>query len=366
MPLLRRQAGGVRVVLHNTDGVNPYGVEVAALLARDPLLDVVLVDAANGEHQPPERVRWRRVLPGNYVDTTPLRQAGAVLRGLAVTVSAGVRGHVIVIAWYRWSVEALAFAALAARGVPVVYIDHNPVPRIRESWLTRTARRSLLRRARVVVVHAERLRALVDPVARGRIAVCPHPPYVQTAPHSVEPSDELAGDRRWLAFIGRMRRDKGVHLLPEVLARVPAERRRELGLVLCGMGTVPDEVRERLLELDVTLRELVTKEPIPQETLHAVLAARPLVLAPYVAATQSGSVILALSMGCNVLAFDKGGIPDVVAAEGLVPINDLDAFAAALSTAQGGPAVLALDEWADQAAGEWSRIVRSAAGTSEP
>jgi len=350
----------MKVVVHSTDGVNPYAVEVAALLTRDAARHVVLVDAANSDHEPPAPVRWRRVLPANFVDAGRMSQGGHLLRGLGVTLWAALRGHVVVVAWYRWSLEAFALAALGACGRPVVVVDHNPVPRFRESRVARTARRALLRRARVVVVHAERLRALVDPVASSKVVVCPHPPYTHSAPRTAEPAPELDGDLHWLAFIGRMRRDKGVHLLPDVLARVPEERRRRLGLVLCGMGEVPRDVRQRLQELDVTVRELVTRDPIPEATLHAVLAARPLVLAPYVAATQSGSVILALSMGCRVLAFDKGGIPDVVAPEGLVPNNDLDAFAEALSTGRGGSSVLPAAEWVDRAAEAWSDAVRLA------
>lgn len=354
----------MKVVVHNTDGVNPYAVEVAALLTRDAARKVVLVDAANSAHEPPARVRWRRILPANFVDGGRLSQGRLLLRGLGATLWAGLRGHVVVVAWYRWSLEGFALAALGACGRPVVIVDHNPVPRIRESRVARAARRALLHRARVVVVHAERLRAQVDPVASGKVVVCPHPPYTQSVSIGTAPAPEMDEDLRWLAFIGRMRRDKGVHLLPDVLARVPEESRRRLGLVLCGMGQVPPDVRRRLEGLDVTLRELVTREPIPEATLHAVLAARPLVLAPYVAATQSGSVILALSLGCKVLAFDKGGIPDVVAAEGLVPNNDLDAFAEALSSGRGGSSVLPPAEWADRAAEAWSDVVRLASTSS--
>lgn len=340
--------------------MNPYAVEVASLLARDPSVAVTLVDSANSEHRPPPRVVWHRRLPTNFAPTSPRRQLFLVAWGLCSTLAAALRRHVVVVAWWRFPVEALTLAAVAALGRPVVVVDHNPVPRVQETRATRWARRSLLRHSTVIVVHSDRLRDLVEPALRHKVVVCQHPPYQHTAPPGPSSDSELTQDRNWLAFIGRLRRDKGIHLVLDILRRVPAEQRRRLGLVLCGMGEVPGDLRAGLEALDVALVEHVSRSPTPTETLYRVLRGKPLVLAPYVAATQSGSVILALSLGCRVVAFDQGGLRDVVGPDGLVPTDDLDAFAGVIANDGGGLSRQSVADWADSAAASWSAAVRQA------
>jgi glycosyltransferase involved in cell wall biosynthesis len=353
----------MRVLVYNTDGVNPYATEVAALLAGTGA-EVTLVDAANGANRPPDGVRWRRILPDNFGSSSPLRQARALVHGLAALVWASVvRGHVIVVAFSRFPVESLVLAALALLGRPVVTVLHNPVARKDESPLQRRSRRAVLRHAAAVVVHAERLAAQVHPAAGDRLRVCPHPPYRHTAPAPAG-AEPAAGGRRWVAFVGALRWDKGVDLLPEILEAVPEPQRAELGLVVCGMGELPPGTWERIEALGYATRDLTAAAPVPQEVLLEVLGAQPLVLAPYVAATQSGSVILALSMGCRVIAFDRGGIPDVLSAEGLVPDGDTRAMGRAIAEHRGGTAILPVPAWADRTADAWQRVVREVVGAA--
>lgn len=348
------------VTIHNADGVNPYAGELASLLHRRGLR-VTLVDAHNSEHQPVEGVRWRRELPENFGGGSGRQQLAWLVRGLLTTLWAGLaRREVVLVAFTRFPVEDLLLAALAAVGRPVVVVVHNPVPRKAESRVARGARRALLSKATRGVVHAERLRTAVDPLVADRVSVCPHPPYVQTATRRTS-RQALSSGRRWVAFMGALRWDKGIDLVPEVLARVPEQDRLGLGLVVCGMGRLDDEVWARLRSLGLEVRDVTSPEPVPEHVLLGVLAERPTVLAPYVAATQSGSVILALTLGCGVLAFDEGGIPDVVTRDGLVPTADLDAMAAAVADGRAGHAVSDIDRWAEQAAEAWAGVVAGAA-----
>ena len=349
----------MNVTIYNTDGVNPYATEIATLLCRRGA-EVEQLDAANGEHRPPSGVRWRRLLPANFGAANALEQLLRLVRGLIAATGAAVRGRVLLVTFYRFSVEALLFAVLAALGRPVVVVLHNPNPRSSESVALPLARQLLLRAAATVVVHSERLRGSVDGAVRDRVAVCPHPPYTFTAdPSSVEAPSASAG-RRWLAFVGALRWDKGIHLLPDILERVPEAERRRIGIVVCGRGSVPDGMWARLRELGYEVEDITSAEPIPQEQLLQVFARRPTLLAPYVAATQSGTAILALSMDCRVLAFDAGGIPDVVASDGLVPNGDLDAMAAAIAADRAGTGVVDLTRWLEQSTQAWWDVVAGA------
>lgn len=351
----------MKVVLYNTDGVNPYAAEIAALLAARGA-EVELLDPVNGEHRPPQRVRWRRLLPANFGSESPGRQALHLTRGLAATVwGSVVRDRVVVVAFTRFAVESLVFGCLAALGRPVVVVLHNPIARRKESTAMRWARRFLLARSVAVVIHAERLREQVEHAAAERVVVCPHPPYHHTAVPELQPPRLLSEDRRWVAFVGALRDDKGIDLLPRILERVPEDQRRQLGVLVCGRGSLPDGTWQHLRELGYATYDLTSPQPIPQQQLLEALGDRPLVIAPYVAATQSGTVILALTMGCRVLAFDEGGIPDVVAPEGLVPSGDLDAMAQAIAEDRGGGGILEVDAWVEQAASRWWSVINDAA-----
>jgi glycosyltransferase involved in cell wall biosynthesis len=237
-----------------------------------------------------------------------------------------------------------------------VLVVHNPAPREAESAFARTARRTLLRRASVVVAHSDRLRSRLPADVQHKAAVCPHPPYDQTVP-ARPPHTVLDPARQWYAFVGALRWDKGIDLVPRVLEQVPEPQRHRLGLVVCGRGRFPDEDARRLHELGVAVTDLTSPEPVPQETLLDVLRNQPVLLAPYVAATQSGSVILALSMGCRVLAFDEGAIADVVTADGLVPTGDVTAMATAVAEGRSGTSVVPLDRWAESCSDAWSAVV---------
>lgn len=368
----------MKVAIHNTDGVNPYATEIATMLARRRAR-VTLIDARNGEHRPPDSVRWRRVLPANFGGESPLRQVVLLTAGILTTAwRSVVHREVVIVAATRFPIEDLALAGLARMGRPVLMVLHNPEPRVDESAFRGSARRALLRRATSVIVHAERLRTDVDPIVGDRLRVCPHPPYVHSTATATTPATPPTGqragaepadgggvdaDRRWLAYIGNLRWDKGSDLLAPALALVPEPERRRLGLVVCGRGALPDGDWERIAALGVATRDLSSAHPIPQDQLLAVLASRPLVLAPYVAATQSGSVILALSMGCRVLAFDQGGIPDVVSPDGLVATGDLDAFARAIADDRAGHALQPLDEWEAHAGAAWHDAVAAGGST---
>lgn len=351
----------MKVLVYNTDGVNPYSTEIAALLA-DRGEDVELLDTVNGQHRPPEGVRWRRLLPANFGSDSPVRQVTHLARGLGAAVWAALaRDRVIVVSFARFAIESAVFGALAALGRPVVVVLHNPVARRAESAAMGRARRFLLGRADSVVIHAERLRDQVERVAADRIVVCPHPPYHVTAmPEAPSQQPGVEVGRRWVAFVGALRWDKGVELLLPILERVPEDERQRIGVLVCGMGSLPEGTWQRLDELGYATCDLTSASPVPQEQMLAAFAGQPVVLAPYVAATQSGSVILALTMGCRVVAFDEGGIPDVLSAEGLVPSGDLDAMARAITDDRGGHAVLPIDQWVEQAAESWGQVVSGA------
>ena len=91
-----------------------------------------------------------------------------------------------------------------------------------------------------------------------------------------------------------------------------------------------------------------------------------LVLAPYRGATQSGTVLLAVTLGVPVVAYDVGAVSDHVPRGRLVPVGDhvalaglvcevLSAGPAATGAAQPAPA--AVGAWRDRVADAWDEVL---------
>jgi glycosyltransferase involved in cell wall biosynthesis len=82
-----------------------------------------------------------------------------------------------------------------------------------------------------------------------------------------------------------------------------------------------------------TLKDLTNVARGPSERhlsdveIATVLTQSDLLIAPYRLVTASGTVVLALSWGPKVVAYDTGALSDVVARDGLVPVGDERQFA---------------------------------------
>ncbi len=353
------------MVVHNSDGVNPYAAEIASLLTARGA-DVRLVDPVNSEHRPLPGVDRQRRLPANF-GARRLPQALRLLCGLSLTIwSATVGRRVLLVAFSRFAVEDLAFAMVAALGRPVVYVVHNPEDRERRTRMSAAARTRLLSRAQTLVVHSAQLRPGLREADRDRAVVCPHPPYIHTSSTGQSPLP-LTTERRWFAYIGALRKDKGAELVPEIFRRLPAAELGHIGIAICGRGALTPSDWNGLRSQGLEVLDLTSSVPVPQHVMLALLHSKPIVIAPYVAATQSGSVILALTLGCRVIAFDQGAIAEVLGEAGLVPTGDIQAFAAAVRDGRGGASVQPLQQWESDCADAWYHTVRepwSAAATA--
>jgi glycosyltransferase involved in cell wall biosynthesis len=95
--------------------------------------------------------------------------------------------------------------------------------------------------------------------------------------------------------------------------------------------------------------------------IAGALAQSDVLIAPYPLVSASGTVVLALSRGLRVVAYDTGALSDVVARDGLVPVGDEKGFAdrimVTIGTGQGGPA-LGLAAWREQSFNCWLSALR--------
>jgi glycosyltransferase involved in cell wall biosynthesis len=237
---------------------------------------------------------------------------------------------------FQWLPVQALDARLLPRVHPRVLTAHDVLPREpRPGQLA--GQRALYERMDAVVVHSEhgaaRLRGELglDP---ARVHVIPHGALTEftAAPADAEPPPELLPRTGLVVlFCGLIRPYKGVDVLVEAWRR--AQRPEGAQLWIAGMP------RMDVAGLDgpgvrTALRFVSGAE------LAGAFRAADLVVLPYREIDQSGVLFTALAFGKPLLLTAVGGFPEVAAtgAAELVPPDDADALAAALSALLADPA----------------------------
>src|SRR5579859_7583962 len=349
-----------RLLVYDTDGGNPYGRELAALLCQ--AFQVEVLASADAEWSPPH-VFIRRILPSNS-QSRKIYQIIRQLHGLAVAARAAMAGMTILLVMTRGWYDQLAFALMAGLGARIVVIAHDPKPKQALPTIGAFSRRQLWQRASALVAHSETLAAEAA-VAGGRSAVAvPHLPFLEYATwaKTAAPASEPARQYR-LLILGRMRPDKGLDRVPSILGHLQAGDRQRISIAFAGIGDC-GEIVARVADLtDVVRRPSPCR--LSDFEIASVLAQSDLLIAPYPLVSASGTVVLALSRGLRVVAYDAGALSDVVAPDGLVTPGDEEEFANRIMTAMqsgcGGPAQ-ALATWKERSFNSWMQCLNALTG----
>jgi glycosyltransferase involved in cell wall biosynthesis len=283
------------------------------------------------------------------------------LHGLAVAVRAAVAGTTIVLVMTRDWYDQLAFALMAVLGARVVVIAHDPTPKQALPPIGAFSRRLLWRRASILVAHSETLAAEAAVVGSRSVVVVPHLPFLEYAAwaKAAVPTSESAHRCR-LLILGRLRPDKGLDRVPNILSHLPAGDRKRISIAFAGIGDC-SEIVDKVAGLTEVVRR-----PSPYRLsdfeIASVLAQSDLLIAPYPLVSASGTVVLALSRGLRVVAYDAGALSDVVAPDGLVTPGDEQEFANRIMTAIrsgcGGPAQT-LAAWKERSFNSWMQCLNA-------
>lgn len=345
-------------------GLLHYSVQLAdALAARGHSIDL-LVPRGNELADVAGPARRRAVLSPVSGSRTSARASGLPrqLRRARVAGSLG-RSWVRAI-WESWrgdhdalivgsdmtiSVGALGALALTAlpRPAVTVHICHNVRPYDRwggqELYLTSGTALRLLRtiypRFDLVVVHGERSRAEFEAAwPPTRLAVIPHGDQRLFACEPPPPSEEER-----VLFFGDWLRVKGLPVLMTAFDRLVA-RREGARLTIAGRPASadfdPDSVRRWAVSHGDRVE--VIDRYVPRAEVQGLFARARVVVAPYLVASQSGVVHLAMTMARAVVASDAGDLAAVVRHEetGLVtPVGDPEALSDALARVLADPAL---------------------------
>lgn len=301
-------------------------------------------------------INFKRLYPGFlFPGTTQLDESERPLTAASDRLIDSINPF----SWIRAGVSA-------ARGAPDLALVQWWHPFFAPSMFTVCAVLKLLRRVRVVfichnVLPHERsivdrcLAALAFSVADGffvqsredrdtllrmrrkaPIVVHPHPIYdfFGTGSLSREEARERIGEAPGplLLFFGYVRGYKGLSYLIEAM---PAVRRRVPARLLVVGEFYDDPAPYTALVERLGLGDAVRFESryVGNEEVEGFFAASDLVVLPYVSATQSGIVQIAVATSRPVVVTDVGGLPEAVAPEKtgfVVPPRDPAALAAAI------------------------------------
>jgi glycosyltransferase involved in cell wall biosynthesis len=302
---------------------NPSAVRVRAILPA----------AARSASEPPTGVRLlaRRARIAATVVAASLRTLLAVARG----------GYDAVLLIDDLSVAPAAAGALALTWIPggprIAAVCHEPRPRSRRGsgvYERSPALLGLLRRLYprldVVLVHGEQSREQFERVwPPSRLAVIAHGNVELPVDAAPEPSDEER-----ILFFGEWRRAKGLPELMEAFERLAFERPAAT-LTIAGVPT-PDSDPDRIRGWAAGHGDRVTiiDRYVELEEVPELFGSARVVVAPYVAGSQSGVVHLAMTMARAVVASDVGELPSTVVGgeTGLiVPAGDVAALERALA-----------------------------------
>jgi glycosyltransferase involved in cell wall biosynthesis len=231
----------------------------------------------------------------------------------------------------------LLWMLVRVRRVPIVLTVHDPTPHLGEVGFLKYyhQRRAFIeamrRRADHLITHGEDTRRQLleacPDLAPERISVIPHGPldfYRRWVPAGTA---EQPGT---VLFFGRINAYKGLGVLLEAWQRVTSWC-PHAKLVIAGTGYDLAQHRERILGDPQC--ELIERF-IPSEEVASLFARASVVVLPYVEATQSGVLAIALAFGKPAVVTSVGSLPEMVedgVSGVVVPPKDADALASALT-----------------------------------
>ncbi len=176
------------------------------------------------------------------------------------------------------------------------------------------ALRLVARQCDGVIVHSRSEYDLMTAVAPGtvvRLVDYPSLPTARVLPARDAAQHRLGVSGRVLLFFGYVRKYKGVDLLLQALAQVPADLR--VTLLVAGEFYDPLEPYQTLVrELDLTARVHIINRYIPEPEWPDLFAATDALVLPYRAASQSMSIALAYGFGKPVIVSRVGGLAEAV------------------------------------------------------
>ncbi len=225
------------------------------------------------------------------------------------------RADAWILPYWTWAWSGLWWYLLRGSRPPVVGIVHNPADHD-ASLPQRLAARGVLRACDGLFTHARVLEAELGH-SGFNLPLASHPlPFPVTGPlpsaEEARAALEVPVERRVALFLGLIRPYKGVDLLLEAAAGLPADS--DWLLLVAGepWGGLDRALAARAARPDLQGRVRLRLRWVPEPEVRVLLAAADLVVLPYRSGSQSAVAPLALAAGVPVLSTAVGGLPELV------------------------------------------------------
>jgi glycosyltransferase involved in cell wall biosynthesis len=239
----------------------------------------------------------------------PLSWFGAARRARSFDADAWV------FPYWTWAWSGLWWFLLRGRRPPTIAVVHNPADHD-AAVVQRIAAGMVLNRCEGLFTHAQYLEDRLAELGHGQ-PMASHPlPLTDPGPlpgrQRARSAYGVEGERRIALFLGLIRPYKGVDVLLEAVAQLPADS--EWTLVVAGeaWGDLGPAVERRAAEPDLVERVHLRLGWVPEGEIPTLLAAADLVVLPYRAGSQSAVAPMALAAGVPVLSTRVGGLPELV------------------------------------------------------
>lgn len=291
---------------------NPYGTELARVISTLGCTTVLI--GRQPELASSLSVEYRDWLPPVSTISGPIRSRVRYLLACWRLIIASVRERpVIVVPWTLSFFDVLVLTFIARlRLTPVITVYHNPVAGRDEGFVAGLSRR-LHRTASRCVVHSRGL--AVGLVGQGNVVVAPHPAYIawrrrflDIHPPALTERAVQRQDRMSAIYLGGIRVDKGYDDLPAIAASC---QRSGVALVL-ALGRVTAHQRAQLEKLPESVELVLSEGHVSDQDLARLLSRSHVLLAPYYNVTTSGTAILAVTCGVEVVAYRASAFDGVV------------------------------------------------------
>jgi len=221
-----------------------------------------------------------------------------------------------VVPYWTWAWVGLwAYLLRVDRRPPAVAVVHNPVDH-EEGALKRIAAGMVLSRCQALFTHAEALRLILAAGYPG-IPTAAHPLPAVIAGRGIDRARArqalaLPVEARVAVFVGLIRPYKGVDVLLEAFARLPADGTWRLLVAGEPWGELGPALHRQVLRLGLAERVTLDLRWVAEDELERLLAAADVVVLPYRSGSQSALAPEALARGVPVVTTRVGGLPEVV------------------------------------------------------
>jgi glycosyltransferase involved in cell wall biosynthesis len=214
--------------------------------------------------------------------------------------------------WVTFLAPSLGSISRAAskNGLPVIFLVHNVLPHEEYWWDKLLVRKAFKNVGRFIVYTPDEKTRLLKLISKAAVEITPLPSVnlLTKKPPPKKEAKALLGitqHARVILFFGIVRPYKGLEFLIEATA-ILRERGENFHLVVAGeFWSNPDHYKQQIDSLGIAPQVLIDNRYIPNEDVGNFFAAADVLVAPYIAGTQSASAVLGLTFGLPIVVTPK-------------------------------------------------------------